>query len=210
MSLIREYRKCRRVSKDLNKKMVHTLSKDVIMGSARLLGIAGQGDSILFDFEEEVNVLMDFALNDYMINDRNAVENYQEKIGGQNELEKGILNALLSSYTSLFEVISISERERVLVLKDLLNNVDNIKLTDIALSRSAVPGLLLFIRLVPFEHEFHRSSGIAFVFPGDLKSQLLRRYKILSKRIKSENESIKRFASFLKLNRTFGIKVVYE
>ena len=101
MSLIREYRKCRRVSKDLNNKMVRTLSKDVIMGSARLLGIAGQGDSVLFDFEEEVNVLMDFALNDYRINGRNAVENYREKTGGENELEKDILNNLVLSFYRL-------------------------------------------------------------------------------------------------------------
>ena len=85
------------------------------MGSAKLLGIA-QGDTLIFDSENETSVLMDFALHEYRVNNQNAIEIYREKIGWRNEIEKDLLDALLSSYASLFKIISISESEQTLLL----------------------------------------------------------------------------------------------
>jgi hypothetical protein len=50
----------------------------------------------------------------------------------------------------------------------------------------------------------------SFVFPGNLEIYLLRRYKKLSKKVKSDNDSIKRFVSFFELNKTDGMEVRYE
>ncbi|MBU4492672.1 MAG: hypothetical protein KKD69_09455 [Euryarchaeota archaeon] len=54
------------------------------------------------------------------------------------------------------------------------------------------------------------TSGVAFAFPGELEEYLLRRYKKLSKKVKSDSDSIKRFVSFFRLNKTDGIEVIYE
>jgi len=188
--------------------MVACLDRDVLMKSARLLGIA-RGDILVFDSEGETSVLTDFALNEYRVNNKNTIEIYREKVGWQNEIEKDILDALLSSYTSLFKITSIFEAENTLFLNDILNKKDNIKLIDIAFSKTAIPGLLLFIRLVPFK-DFNMTSGVSFVFHGDLEEYLLRRYKKLSKKVKSDSDSIKRFISFFRLNKTNGIEVRYE
>jgi hypothetical protein len=90
-----------------------------------------------------------------------------------------------------------------------LNKKDNIKLIDIAFSKTAIIGLLLFIRLVPFK-DFNMTSGVSFVFPEDLKENLLRRYKKLSKKVESDSDSIKRFVSFFRLNKIGGMEVRYE
>jgi hypothetical protein len=183
------------------------LDRDVLIKSARLLGIA-RGETLIFESEEETNVLMDFALHDYRFNKQNTIEIYREKIGSENEVEKEILDAFISSYTSLFKIISISEDENSLILSDLLNEKDNIKLIDIALSITATPGLLVFIRLIPFK-DFNMSTGISFAFPSNSENYLLRRYKILSKKVKSGSDSIRRFVSFYKLSKTQGIEVRY-
>lgn len=209
MTIQEKYKLFRNAGIELNHKiMKKSLGRDVLMKSARLLGIA-QGDTIVFDSEDETSVLMDFALNDYPLGNKNAVEIYREEAGWQNEVEKEILDALLSSYTSLFKVISILEAENALYLKDLLNKKDNIKLIDINFSKTAVPGLLLFIRLVPFK-DFCATSGISFIFPGSLEMYLLRRYKKLIKKINSDSDSVKRFVSFFKLNKIDGMEVRYE
>jgi hypothetical protein len=209
MTIQEKYKLFRKASKELNHKiMKKSLDRDVLMKSARLLGIA-HGDILVFDSEDETSVLMDFALNDYPLGNKNTVEIYREKIGWQNEVEKEILDALLSSYTSLFNVVSILEAENALYLKDLLNKKDNIKLIDISFSKTAIPGLLLFIRLVPFK-DFCATSGISFVFPGSLEMYLLRRYKKLIKKIISDSDSVKRFVSFFKLNKIDGMEVRYE
>jgi len=209
MTIIEKYKIYRKTGTELNHKIMDAcLDRDVVMKSARLLGIVS-GNTLIFDSEDETHVLMDFALNEYKVNNKNTIEIYREKIGWQNEIEKDLLDALLSSYTSLFKITSISEAENTLLLYDILNEKDKIKLIDIALSESAIPGLLLFIRLVPFK-DFSMTSGISFVFPGNLEKYLLRRCRKLSKKIKSDSESIKRFISFFRLSKTDGIEVRYE
>jgi len=209
MTLVEKYKTYRKTAKELNHKIMDScLEHDVLMESARLLGIVRE-DTLIFDSEDETSVLMDFALNEYKVNNKNTIEIYREKIGWQNEIEKEISDALLSSYTSLFKVASITEAENTILLNDILNKKDDIKLIDIAFSESAVPGLLLFIRLVPFK-DFNMTSGVSFVFHGELENYLLRKYKKLSKKVKSDSDSIKRFIAFFRLNKTDGIEVRYE
>ncbi len=209
MTITEKYKIYRKTGTELNHKIIDAcLEREVLMKSARLLGIL-HGDTLIFDSEDETSVLMDFTLNEYKVNSRNTIEVYREKIGWQSEIEKDILDALLSSYTSLFRITSISEVENTLILYDILNEKDRIKLIDIALSESAIPGLLLFIRLVSFK-DFSMTSGISFVFPGNLEKYLVKRYRKLSKKVKSDSESIKRFVSFFRLNKTDGIEVRYE
>lgn len=152
---------------------------------------------------------MDFFLNEYQVGTKNYVEIYKEKVGGQNEIEKEILDALLSSYTSLFKILSTSQAENTLLLNDILNNKSDIKLTDINFSKTATPGFLLFTRLVPFK-DFNATSGVSFAFPGDLEEKILRKYKKLREKVKSDSHSIKRYVSFFKLSRTEGLEVGYE
>lgn len=96
-----------------------------------------------------------------------------------------------------------------MALTDILNKRDNTNLIDIGLSHTAIPGLLLFIRLVSFK-DFHTTSGISFIFPGNLEEYILRRYKKLSKKIASDIDSTKRFVAFFKLSKTLGMKVMYS
>jgi hypothetical protein len=81
----------------------------------------------------------------------------------------------------LFRVDAISASGNILFLSDLLNNRTDIGLMDIGFSQSATPGLLLFIRLVPFKSIF-MTSGTSFIFQPALENTLLRKYKKLSEK----------------------------
>ncbi len=208
MTIIEKYKEYRNIGRELNHKIMNAcLDRNALIKSARLLGIA-RGETLVFESEDETSVLMDFALHDYRANKQNTIEVYREKIGWENEIEKEILDAFISSYTSLFKIISISEAENSLIVNDILNKKDNIKIIDIALSKTAALGLLLFIRLIPFK-DFNMSAGISFAFPADSEKYLLKRYKILSKKVKSGNDSLRRFISFYKLSKAEGIEVRY-
>lgn len=207
MSLMKRYKKIREVGLPLNHKMIESyLDHDILYDSARLLGIL-KGDLFVFDSEDEASVLMDFALHDYKLKGRSAVEVYREKVGGQNEVENEILAALPSAYTSLFEVVAISGN--TIILKDLLKKEDRfIRLIDIGFSLTATPGMLIFTRIVPFK-DFNMTSGISFLFRGNLKKYLIRRYRRISKKIESNSDSMKRFIAFFKLHRKCGEEVRY-
>jgi hypothetical protein len=207
-TVIEKYKEYRKVSKELNNKIMEKcLDPDVFKKSARLLG-ATEGEVLVLDNEDEMSVLMDFALREYKVNKQTTVEIYREKIGGENEIEKEILDAFVLSYVSLFKIISISKTEKSLILEDILNQKDNIKIIDRALSKSAAPGMLVFIRIVPFK-DFNMSAGILFAFYGELEKDILKKYKTLTKKVKSDSESVKQFVAFYKLSKTDGIGVRY-
>lgn len=208
MGLMERYKKIREVGLILHHKIIESyLDHDILYSSAKLLGIL-KGDLFVFDSEDEASVLMDFALHEYKLNHRSAVEIYREKVGGQNEAEKEILASLPSAYTSLFEIVAISGN--TMILKDLLKEEDRfIRLLDIGFSLTGTPGMLIFIRVVPFK-DFNMTSGISFLFRGSLKKYLIRRYRRISKKIESDSDSMKRFIVFFKLNRECGEEVRYE
>jgi hypothetical protein len=134
---------------------------------------------------------------------------YRDKTGGLKDIENEILSALISSYTSLFRVDSISASDNILYLSDLLNNRTDIGLIDVGLSQSAIPGILLFIRLVPFKSIF-MTSGISFIFRPDLENTLLRQDKKFSKRADVIRDPMERFLFFFKENEVHGMDVRYE
>jgi hypothetical protein len=207
VDIVEKYKSIREVGMALNHKMIKScLSKEIIFNSAKLLGIV-QRDVLMFEGEEEMSVLMDFALHEYKVNNKNAVQVYQEKIGGQNEIEAEILASLLSSYTSLFKIIAISEN--TLLLRDVLKKEDKlIKLIEISFSKTATPGMLLFTRAVSF-NDCYRTSGVSFAFRSDMEKHLIRRYGKISKKIKTGSDSMKRYISFFQLNSECGEEVIY-
>lgn len=207
--LVRKYKNYREVGRELHEKIMQTcLDRAVLLKAARLLGIA-RGDTLILENEEEVGTLMDFTLHDYKVKNKNTIEIYKEKAVSLNETEKEILEALLLSYTSLFKIVSVSKKENSLLLSDLLNKKDDIKLIDIAFSKHAVLGLLLFTRLVPFK-DFNMTTGAVMAFPGNLEDYIIKNYKKLSRKVPSDNEAIKRYVTFFKLSKTHGIEVRYK
>lgn len=206
MGLIETYQQYRNAGRELNQKIMNQcLEPGVIKASARLLGLA-EGETIVFESDREPSVLMDFALHEYRVNNQNAIERYAETVGGRNDMEHALLVALRSSYTSLFKVIA--KDESTLLLNDRLRKQYHINLVDISLIKTAHPGLLLFTRLVPLK-VFNMTSGVVFVFRGDVEHYLVKQHKKLEKKVKSESGSIKRFVAFFQLQRANGMDVRY-
>jgi hypothetical protein len=209
MNTIKLYRQYREVGTELAHKITEScLSPETITGAAKLLGIL-RGNQITLESEEEGTAVMDFTIHDYQANGKNAIAIYRDEVGAENQQEENLIAAQLSSYTSLFKVTETLRRENALILKDLLNDQENIQLTDISMSKTAPIGLLLFTRVIPLE-EFNITSGSSFAFLEDQEIHLIKKQKSLAKKVKSDVEAIQRFVAFFKLNRTRGMNVAYR
>lgn len=220
-SISQTYLLYRNLGKVLNQKIMDTsLSADVLQKAASLLGIQ-RGNTLIFREEDETSVLMDFALHDILVDGkRNTIQLYKDTVGWKDELEHKLLDALLSSRTSLFKVFAISHDEYTLYLKDVLQNRDyelpsyeptmrdlvGTNLVDVNLSQTALPGVLLFTRVVPFE-EFSMTGGAGFVFDGQLQRFLSKRCKVLERKIRYEHEPARRYVAFYKLNEQHGLRM---
>jgi hypothetical protein len=215
MSRVEQYKEYREVGKRLNGRMMESCLDDgALSESAELLGIVGgektAGDDVLvFEGEEDMDVLYEFALHEYRQNEKTAVELFRERELWESEMEKEFLDTVIRSSTSLFRVTSVDRSESLLVLEDLLNDEAGIEMIDLGFSGTADSGALMFCRRVPFE-EFSMTSGVAFPFPGDLENHLLTVYERVSDRVVSRPEAVTRFVSFYKLHGKYGIQVRYE
>jgi hypothetical protein len=207
---INKYKKYREIGKVLNHKIIDRfVDKESILQSGKFLGLVKR-DTLITDNKSEIIALIDFSINEYQINGKKAVKLYKEKVLLENDIEGEILDALIKSYTSLFKIADIKQRDNKLFLADLFNkDSDPIEIIDIGFSQTAPTGLLIFLRIVPFA-DFNITGGFGFAFNGDLEENLLREYKHFIKRVKYSSESIKRYVAFFKLHRRCGIETAFR
>lgn len=203
--LINEYKQYRKIGKDFTQRILEKFTDEQsLLGVGKLMGIV-QGKTFVFDLEEEVSCLMDFSLFEYKVKGKSILQRYKEENPDLNEKEAKLLEAQLLAYTSLFKIIETEPRLGSITLADLLNDDQEIKVLNINLSRTARAGLLIFTRIIPFP-DFNMSSGIYFAFPENSERALLKRYKIMRNKVKSNSESAQRFIAFFKLNRKEGLE----
>jgi hypothetical protein len=198
-----------------HKIMKATLDRAAIMVAAGALGLKGPNNVLVFDTEDESSILMDCAFYEYRARGKNAVERYQEEIGGKTEIERELLAAMVISSTSLFRVESVSARTCSLILSDLVNADRAVTLMDINFSQYVKPNHLLFIRPITLA-SFSMTSGVAFVFPGHLESKLLEPWRepqvrgSLHKGQRAQPTSIVRYGTFFKLSKRLGVEVSFR
>ena len=203
-NIIEKYNEYSEARLRLNLAIIHECSeKDRLNKIGKFLGIMKKG-GMAFEYEDEVNALMDFAINDYRDEDgKNLAHIYKEKIGLENEIEKNLMEALLKSKSSLYKVIEISQDNNLVVLHNLLQPDVVRSLTDITFAKTTPIGMLIFCRLLELP-EFYVTSGTSFFFNPGSESLLLREYSGLESR-RDNNNDLTRFKDFLKLNRKFGV-----
>lgn len=69
--------------------------------------------------------------------------------------------------------------------------------------------MLVFTRLVQLA-DFNMSAGASFVFPGEKEAYLLRQYKVLMRKVKSEETAVQQYVAFFKLNQKVGLGMGYQ
>lgn len=209
MKKVQRYKRLRRISMEVNSKFLKKLSKkDYFVETAKVLGILGPDNVLIFEDEEETSVLMDCALHEYRINGLNAFEKYRDKVTLRSREEREALEAYISSYSSLFRVEGISKKESSLTLYDILNE-EEVEIIDVMFSQTAIQGLVLFFRLIPFK-DFYMTNGVVFPFPPKSEMYLLELMKSISKEIPSKERSFREYAAFFKIFRKAGLNVSYE
>lgn len=204
------YKRYRSAGTQLTQKVLNSPcgSKTSREAAGRQLGVV-QGKTFLFEQAEEEIALTDFLFFDYRQDSQSLVERYAAEVGGKDSDEQAVLKAWQSASTSLFKVTQVSSSEPVITLSDVLNPGASVQLMDLSFSKTAIPGLLFFTRIVPFD-EFNTTSGCTFVFPETREKHLMTKYKSLVKKVKTTDERIQRFVCFFKLNRTYGVEVSYR
>ena len=152
------YRRMRAISFGLNKILCDYVSKEGMESTSKKLGIWRKG-ILVFDDEDQAAVLFDQAIHGYFANGRNAVDDYLADHPPQPDSDQqAMLAAIQQSFYSLFRVEKIVPQVGVHV-EDILRECRHF-MADVGFSQSAVKGLVLATRVLPFEN-FIMTGGAA-------------------------------------------------
>jgi hypothetical protein len=205
---LKQYNELRRVGKRLSEEIPETYGlKESLPEIIRVLGI-GQGKQLILENEEEINFMIDFYLHEFLSNGRTMLERYRADRSDLKPIEITYLDAAKNSYTSLFKVTDVNPTESSLTVIDLLSSSDQpLSVINVNLSKTGKPGYVIFSRLLP-NGQFNCFSGMYAVFNEGNDRALLKRYKVMKRRIKSDRESVQRFVACFKINRVLGIALI--
>ena len=144
-AFVLDYQRLRSVSIEVSNAIIETLAGGDFKTAARHLGIL-QGETIVFDTEDESSVLMDYAIHDIYQDGSNATSRFLQTepyTKGSNEL--CLLRSMQTSHFALLQAKEVIPGVGVLAV-DLQRNTP-ILLIDINFSNNAEPGLMLATRI---------------------------------------------------------------
>jgi hypothetical protein len=203
---IRQYEQLRSMSMRFSKEIPKLYGMDNFMSEIIQTFGVRQGKQIILESESEMDFMMDFYLHEILSNGQTLLERYRADTPNLGALETHYLDAAKASYTSLFKITGVNPAAGTLTIVDLLSSSDaTIEVINLNLSRTASPDYIIFSRLLPYG-EFNAFSGMYAVFDEKNERSLLKRYKVMKKRVKSDRDSVQRMVACFKMNRILGIQ----
>ena len=76
---LQAYRDCRGIQHALNNQMLdQVMQQDIFLKAAKLLGVLRK-KQLMLESENEINLIVDFAIHDYYVEEKNAVQLFLEE-----------------------------------------------------------------------------------------------------------------------------------
>lgn len=170
-------------------------SRESIINSGKILGFWDEG-KMVFEDEEESNVLTEYLLYEYRINGKRIIDRFHVNNENLISEKQEILRGMIKNRISLFEIIDVDKTNSMVKLKDQIKNEVH-ELMDINLSLSASIGMIISTRLIPV-YNVKMTSGLTFQFRKE------KRLNILTELSEAKTEY---FEAIFRISKKYGIQV---
>ena len=163
--LLARYKAMRAISFRLNNDVLPKYaSAGVLKEAGRQLGV-WKHETMVFDTEDQVGVLMDYAYYDCFRRGENAVARYAaENPPAPTSDEEALLAAMKEAFFSIFQVEEVISNVGVRV-SDLLTRRRHL-IVDLGFAETTVPDFVIASRILPFE-DFAITGGAALPVDAD-------------------------------------------
>jgi len=210
MDLKEKYISYRKRLVELHMKILKEfVSDEDYLKSASIIGILDKNNKVVIESTSENDALYDFNIYGNIRNGSNALSEYINKYPPSNKADEELLIAMKTSDIGLYQIADHDQENRIIMLRDVMNNSEPIKLIDIGMSENFNPNIFLFTRLIHLD-EFSMTSGLTFAFAIDHKDYLIKKSHKMIKKVTGFDESVARFITFFMLNRSNGLPVLLE
>ncbi len=208
MGRLQTYRAIRELGRQIHSDALKDVPKSVFLRGAERLGMMGKGKVLLFDSEDETDVLAQFLLYEIPQGEKPIIQHHLDKRGApQNTMEEELFRAIRDSFSSLFRIET--GRGEGIVVRNLLTPDEGLHtLVDIGLIQTARAGFLLFTRLLPLR-EYAITGGVSFPFAGHHETALSKEDLKLRKSARQDELSMRRYVVFHRLGKTMGLPMEF-
>jgi hypothetical protein len=155
--LVDRYKELRKITRKLHNFILpEYLSREAYLICAARLGML-QNNTVVFADMDESSVLMDYCIYDYREEGVNAVSRYVADFQADADSDEyPVVKAMLQSFHTLVQVEDVLPGVGVRV-NDLLGNKQFL-IIDMGFSKTAIKGVVIAARILPFE-DFVMTSG---------------------------------------------------
>lgn len=204
MDPLRTYRVVRELSRAIHADALKDVPRWALVRGAERLRMLGKRGVLVFDSEEETDILAQFVLYEVLVGGTPIILRHLEKRSPpRNAVEEALVQGIRQSFSSLFRVETV--RRDGVVLRDLLTpSQDSHTLVDLGLIHTGRSGLLLFTRLLPLR-EYAVTGGVSFAFAEDHEDVLINEDRQLRKLARPAELSMRRYLLFHRLSKTMGL-----
>lgn len=203
-----EYKKMRVETTKLNFEIFKEQGKEAVRLGARLLSMK-EGDQLVFDDEEDIGILNDFVNNEVICNDKRGFEIFFERNNDLTGIGKEYIEALKSSVTSFFRIVKTVPENKEIILDDMITD-EQFTVFDINFSKSARPGVLLFVRIIPFKDAYVFSGMATFVYNSLNEETLLRYFRRELRKLKLLNPDTAKYIAAYNVFKRYGLKTIFS
>jgi hypothetical protein len=153
-----DYKHMRQVGTRMSDEAITLLNSADVKEAGRLLGLM-RADYMVFDNEEEMQVLMEFACFDMVRDGKTAIQRLADRYASDSADPDAVryLRAACAAEFSIYRVEDVCSGRGV-VLRDLFREHDR-TVVDVAFGTTAVPGLVLCGRLVCLG-DYWKTTGV--------------------------------------------------
>jgi len=190
-------------------KLAHVIlksddSKKNMLYAAELLGF-WNGKAMEFEDEDESDVLMNFLLYEKNKKGNKLIDQFYDSEVELDDLEEEILEGMVNSHASLFEVKRFEFP--LIILIDLLNKDKEYVLIDLGFSQTGEVGGILYSRLIPIR-DIYMTSGVTFAFEPLYKEQVLNDISFAKFKSNRKLNSTDLYLLTYKKSKHYGKKVI--
>jgi hypothetical protein len=162
--------------------------------------VGGAGRRLLLNSEDEIDVIMDYAIYELGAPGTRVIDRYRERTGGRDPIERELLDAMAASAVGVYRVQSIDQQTCQLTLKQLAPAARDIIVTDINFSQSPLQGAVFFTRLLELP-DSTMTGGAALMFEAAMQSKVSRLW--------AQSVPHERYPRIFKLHRRSGVPMAY-
>jgi len=164
----------------------------------RKLRMVAPDGTFIFEGMEDIDLICDAMLYETTIGGIKTISAYFKENPPLNDLEIEILPAMTKARFGLYRVESTNPINAEIRLRGLVAEAQDITLSNLALSETASPGIVLATRILSLP-DLNMSTGAGLPFDASQEKRLVREWW--------SKQGLERIALFLKRHRRSGILI---